>query len=128
MDFVGICVTVLLVAALSLILKVFGFKGAPVFAVLAFCALLSSFTDKINNAFSVFSDFSSIADISVYTEACMKVIGIGYLAGVSGDVCREIGENGAAKCINIFAKLELIAVCTPFMKELFESVISLVGG
>ncbi len=128
MDFVGICVTVLLVAALSLILKVFGFKGAPVFAALAFCALLSSFVDKINSAFSAFSNFSAIADISIYTEACVKVIGIGYLAGVSGDVCREIGESGAAKCINVFAKLELIAICTPFIKELFGSVISLVGG
>lgn len=128
MDFAGVCIAVLLVASLSLILKVFGFKGAPVFCALAFCALLSSFVNKMNSAFTLFSDFSSVADISVYTEACIKVIGIGYLAGISGDVCREIGEGGAAKFINVFAKLELIAICAPFIKELFESVITLVGG
>ena len=128
MDYVSICVTALLVAALSLILKSFGFKGAPVFAALAFCALLSSFADKINGAFQFFSDFSGVSDISVYTGACIKVIGIGYLSGISSDVCREIGESGAAKFINVFAKIELVAICTPFIKELFESVITLVGG
>ena len=127
-NFGGLCVGILLIASLSLILKNFGFKGAPVFVALSFCVVISSMADELSGILSLFSDFSTSSEIAQYTEGCLKVIGIGYLAGISADVCREIGELGAARCITVLSKFELIAICIPFMKELFESTLELLGG
>ena len=126
-NFISSLVAVLLVAILSLLLKTFGFKGAPVFVALAFCFLISSFSDELNEIVSLISDVSSYADIAPYSEACIKVIGIGYLSWISGDVCRELGENGAAKCVGILGKLELMGVCIPFIRELASVAFELIG-
>ncbi len=127
-NFGSICAGVLLIAALSIILKNFGFKGTPVFVALAFCVVLSSVGEKMSDIVPLFSEFSSVGEISVYTKACLKVIGIGYLSGISADICREIGESGAAKCVNLLAKLEIVGICIPFMNELFSTALELVGG
>ena len=127
-SFSSACVAVLLIATLSLILKTFGFKGAPIFIAISFCVVLSSAYDKLSGLVPLFSDFSSVVEISVYTKACLKVIGVGYLSGISADICREIGEAGAAKCVNLLAKLEIVGICVPFMKEMFLSALELIGG
>ena len=127
-DFAKICVLVLLIASLTVILKNFGFRGAPIFAALAFCTVLSLCATEISEILSLFSEFLAIRDVSLYTKACLKVIGIGYLAGISSDICREIGETGAAKCIGVAAKLELVLISVPFMEELFASLSELAGG
>ena len=126
-SFAKICVLVLLAATLSLLLKNFGFRGAGVFMAVAFLALSSRFFEVFSESVSVFNDFSASADISQYVGACVKVVGIGYLCGISGDVCREIGETGAARCISILGKLELISIGIPFIKELFENSVRLLG-
>ena len=77
---------------------------------------------------SIFEDVTSAADISEYTKACVKVIGVGYLAGISADTCREIGEGAAARCISILARLELIAISTPFVRQILDSALELMGG
>ena len=125
--FIKICVLVLLVAAMSLILKNFGFKGAPVVMAAAFCALISLFGETLEKSISVLGYFAEQGNISKYAKACIKVIGIGYLSGISTDTCKELGETGAAKCISVLTRLELIALSIPFITEIFDSALSLMG-
>ena len=127
-DFTKACVLILLAASLSLLLKSFGFKGAPVFMAALFCATASHFVNAAAQVVSIFEDVTSAADISEYTKACVKVIGVGYLAGISADTCREIGEGAAARCISILARLELIAISTPFVRQILDSALELMGG
>lgn len=119
-DFTKICVLVLLIAALSLLLKNFGFKAAPVFVSAVFLAVVCHFADTLGEGVAVLEYFAEAGGISKYSNACIKVIGIGYLSGISADTCREIGEIGAARCISIVSKLELIAISIPFIKEMFD--------
>ena len=57
----------------------------------------------------------------------MKVVGIGYLGGISSDVCKEIGEAGVAKGISVAARLEILLISLPFVKDLLELSVSLIG-
>ena len=125
--FTKACVLVLLAATLSLLVKSFGFKGAPVFLAAVFCSAVFCFEDVISGSISLLGYFAEVGDVTKYSEACVKVIGIGYLSGISQDTCREIGEAGAAKCIGIVTRLELIALSAPFVKEIFDSALLLVG-
>lgn len=126
-DFTKACVLILLAASLSLLLKSFGFKGAPVFMAALFCAVASHFAGVLAQVALIFDDLASVADISEYTKACVKVIGVGYLAGISADTCREIGEGAAARCISILARVELIAISMPFVRAILDSALALMG-
>lgn len=123
MDFSAMCAALLLAAAAALILKSFGFKGAPVFTALAIAVFLSHLTDSFSEIAGAYSKIISIADISYYASAAMKVVGIGYLSGISSDICREIGETGIAKCISVAARLEGILISLPFIEDILSVAI-----
>ena len=122
------CVIFLLIASLALIMKNLGFKGAPVFVVLTVTALIGTSVNKLSGILSVFSELGEHANIQKYTEGCLKVLGIGYLSGVCCDVCKELGENGVAKAIAIFTKIELIAIAAPYISEIISESIKFAGG
>ena len=117
----------LISAAGALLLKNFGFKGAPVFVAVCMVFVISSFSETLSLVKGTFNEILTYADISEYTGAAMKVVGIGYLSGISSDVCREIGEGGVAKCIAVVSKLELITIAAPFISELVSLCAQLLG-
>ncbi len=117
----------LLIAALSLILKNFGFRGAPVFVSVALVFVISCFDEGFITIKNTYTELISYADIGEYSSAAMKVVGIGYLSGISSDICREIGENGVAKCIAVISKLEIIGIAAPFLCQVVSLCAELLG-
>ena len=121
-------VALLLLAASSvLILKSFGFRGAPLVGVVAVLVAISSYESTVREVSALVSYLGDVSGAEKYVKAALKVVGISYLSGIGGDVAREMGENGIAKCISLVAKLELLAVAMPFIKEMLSSLISLMG-
>ncbi len=118
----------LVVAALALILKNFGFKGTPVLVAVAAVFTISVFEGSLFALRDVYSEISSYEEIGEYSSAAMKVVGIGYLCGISSDICKEIGEAGVAKCIALISKLELIAIAAPFLSDVLAVCVELLGG
>lgn len=127
-SFDSVMALILLTAVSTLILKSFGFKGAMLVAVLAAVTLISSYGDALREVSSVFSILSSDSDVSEYVNAALKVAGISYLSGISADICREIGETGAAKTVSVVTKLELILLSVPYVKEILNALISLLNS
>jgi hypothetical protein len=123
-DFLNICIYMLLVAAISLILKNFGFKGAPLICALSLICVAIPMLERLKD---IEAPIGSLvySEAEKYIKAAAKVVGIGYLSGICSDVCKEIGEGGVAKCITLVSKLELIAVSAPFIKEVFDFASSL---
>ena len=117
----------MLVAVGALLLKNFGFKGAPVFVCAGILFLICCYSDAFGEINKTFLSLSSYADIEEYTSAAMKVVGIGYLSGIGADACRELGEAGVAKCISILARLEFIMIATPFIRDIMELSVALIG-
>lgn len=118
---------VLLLGAVSaLILKCFGFRGAPLVAVVALLLALSYSESALAEVFGLFSYLSESSGASLYVSAALKAVGISYLSGISIDVCKEIGESGIAKGISLLTKLELILISVPYIKEILSSVSSLI--
>ena len=117
-DFSDLCAVILLAAALVLILKNFGFKGAPVIVCILMC---SSATLAVSYISGVGEELSELLyyDGEEYVSAVLKIVGVGYLSGVTRDVCLEIGEGGIAKCVCIAARLELTVIAMPFIRDIF---------
>ena len=125
--FDSVMALILLSAAAVLILKSFGFRGAPLVTVLLGVTLLSEYTELFGEISSVFSSLESAENVSEYVSAALKVVGISYLSGISADICREIGETGAAKIISVVTRLELVLFSLPYVKEILSSLLSLLG-
>ena len=124
-DFLSVLGALTVLAASLLILKCFGFKGAPVVGAIAMVALSASLFERLPSFLSLFDGLRAITE-SRYVDSAVRIIGIGYLGGISGEICRELGEGGVAKCIAIASRLEVIAVALPYVSEIFASVTSLI--
>lgn len=115
----------LLAAACVLILKNFGFRGAPLVAAVVSVSALSSYESAFSEIFGVFGYLAEVSEAGEYVAAALKVVGISYLSGISCDVCREIGESGIARTVSLITRLEVILVCLPYVKEILSSLVSL---
>ncbi len=115
---------VLLVSAL--LLRSFGWRGAPVFAVIASVFLLAEAGEGLAYIFESmnFSVYSS--ELEPPIKAALKIMGIGYLFGICADICRELGEGGIAKSVEIVGRVEIIAVVIPFLREIIKVGVELI--
>lgn len=108
--------------AVSLALTVFllrevGFKGAPVITVISAAlifiravGLYGSVIDSVIPLANGYFDDSALGDM-------LKVTGLTYLFGVSSDVCREIGESGISKALDMVGRVEILLIAVPYIKE-----------
>ena len=120
-------VILLISAALVLILKTFGFKGTPIFAAVVVAASASLFIERLASVMGVMSEYTAVSELSEYVKTASKAVGIGYLCGISVDICKEMGENGIAKCIALGARLELAVIAVPYIEKILSVAWELLG-
>ena len=117
----------LLLGISAFILRSFGWKGAPVFAVICSVVLISEASLILGDVFGSLSFLYNESGIKKGISAALKVLGLGYLFGISSDICRELGESGIAKSLEVVGRVEIIAVAIPFWKEIIETGVELIG-
>ena len=127
-SFDGVIAFLLLAAVSVLILKSFGFRGAPLVSVIAIVSLVSYYSEALLSVSSLFGELSDTAEVGGYVSAALKIVGISYLSGISRDVCLEIGESGIARAVSVVTKLELVLVTVPFIKEILSSLLLLLSS
>ncbi len=123
-DFFG---AAMLLAVSALLLRNFGWRGAPVFAVLCIVVLLAESALGFEKIFSSLTNIAESANISEAAAAALKITGIGYLFGICADVVRELGETGMAKVVEIVGRVEIIAVIFPFFEDILRVGVELMG-
>lgn len=118
----------LLSAAAVILLKSFGFRGAPIISVLALLIFMNESSEVFSQMASFYSELSDYANIEGFAQSCIKIIGISYLGGISSDVCREIGEGGIAGFITYVERVEMVGLATPYIKEAVALALGVLGG
>ena len=107
-------------AALLFILKGLGWRGSAVVGAVCFASLLFAVFIKYGG---VISDLGSLCEASGVGECAavmIKIIGVGYLFGVCADTCRELGEAGIAKAVDVAGRVEITVIIMPYFKEIIE--------
>ena len=112
----------LISAVSALLLRQFGWRGVPVFVSLCLVLLLSDIFATVS---SVFEFMRSIPAAEESAEAIVKIIGVGYLFGISADLCRELGESSIASAVILLGRMETVAIALPFIIEIAEIALSL---
>jgi stage III sporulation protein AD len=117
----------LLLVATAYLLRSFGWRGAPIFAAVAIIAIISESGEGLAEILNLAKSFGSYADISETVSAGLKILGCGYLFGICADICREVGENGIAKAVELAGRVEIILLVLPFFKEIINIGVELIG-
>lgn len=60
--------------------------------------------------------------VSQSAQLLFKALGIAYLTQICANVCRESGENGAAECVELAGKLEILLLALPLLNQILETV------
>lgn len=115
----------LLFAAASLILKSFGWRGAPVFSCLCIVGVFSLLSETFSLIKDNVEQIAITADLGEYAEAVLKITGIGYLYTIGSELCSELGEAGLSKAVTAGGKLEIIIVALPFFSRILDTVTQL---
>lgn len=116
-----LCFAAVLSAAVGLLLSELGFRGKRVFSAVAAVALISIVSEGLSELLSSVMSFSEAAGISKAANCAVKVLGCGYVFGMTADLCTELGESGVANALTLTGRIEILLLVLPF----FEEVISL---
>lgn len=117
-----------LVAALSFfLLSELKWRGAPLLAILCFVGIISAagpYARALGGAVGNIAESSEILDS---VSAILKIVGVGYLAGISSDVCSELGVPRIGSAVTLIGRLEIIAIAAPFFVGILDMGVDLIG-
>ena len=111
----------LLFASVGFVLKSLGWRGVPVFISVGFVFLISIVGEELGAIFASVSELTEPLGGGDTVRAAIKIIGLGYLFGISGDICRELEAGGLAKAVDVVGRVEIIAVVLPYFREIIET-------
>lgn len=116
-----LCFIALLCASVGLLLSELGFRGKKVFSSVGVIALLALASEGLSSLLYSVLSFSEAAGISEAARCGVKVLGCGYIFGMTADLCSELGEGGVASALTVAGRIEIILLVLPF----FEKVLAL---
>ncbi|MBE6634958.1 MAG: hypothetical protein E7617_01985 [Ruminococcaceae bacterium] len=126
-SFNGTLLILILSAVLAVIMKGLGFRGASIFTALIYLVLVRNAVAMLSEISGVMRLFASESGAEKYITAAARVIGVGYLGYAASEVCRELGENGISGAILTATRMEMILSSLPFIKEIFNIAVDLIG-
>lgn len=120
-----ICAMAVFSAILFATLNAMGFKSAGLFSALCCLTMLSSLVEPLRD---IFGSVLSIADSTGLSEAAtcaLKAVGLGYVFGITSDLCALLGEGGIARVVTMVGRVEIFALSYPFLEKTVALVFEL---
>ena len=121
-----VCAAGVTLAVLAFLLSELGFGGKKIFTVLSIVAILSFLTEGLS---SIVGEVGAIAELGGASEAArcaMKILFLGYVFGISSEVCSELGEGGIARVMTLVGKTEIILIVLPYIRDIIDLGVSLI--
>ena len=89
--------------------------------------LLTMICDELYNVVYTFYNFADRADIDSEAISCViKVVGIGYLAEFSNNVCIDANCKSVGDKVLLASKVAILFCALPMVEKLFSVILSLV--
>jgi stage III sporulation protein AD len=98
-----------------------------VFAVLTVCAVgvicIVSLISEFSSVFSeIISTVQSVGNFSEYIKILLKAICICIISDIVGGICKDTGNGSIAVCVDVGAKIVLLALSLPLINDLIEII------
>ena len=120
------CALGIILAFSCLLLSEMGFRGKKVFALLSSVVILISIASELDGIFTEASSLLDDAGVGEAAKAALKVVGLGYVFGISSDIVEQLGETGISKSLTLLARVEIFGITFPYVRKIIELGISLI--
>ena len=90
------------------------------FISMAFVGIISLAAPSLSEVFGFIKSSASLYGIESSVTAVAKVVGIGYLTGITADICRELEAGAVSGAVVLVGRIEIIAVVLPFFGEIMR--------
>ena len=121
-----LCGIAVLGAVVAMLLGELGFKGRRLISLLVIITLLLAVGDGLSQVVGAVTDFGESAGIGDTVRVALKVILVGYLFGISADLCSELGEGGLANALTLCGRVETFVLVLPQFREILHLGMELV--
>ena len=121
-----ICGVAILSAICAFLLRGFGWRGVPIFVAGVSVLLICELEGRIEYVFGALKEIGEGTGVSETLASALKVLAAGYLFGICADICRELGESGVAKAVDVVGRVEIIAIVIPYFEEIIKIGIELI--
>ena len=122
-----VCALALMGALSFFLLSELKWRGAPVLAILCFIGIISVVNPYLSQVEGAISFFASVSDLGDTVAAVLKIVGVGYLAGITSDVCSELGAVRIGNAVTLVGRVEIIAIAAPFFVAIIDMGAELIG-
>jgi hypothetical protein len=101
------------------ILKTLGYRGVAVSASVILLCLFSSLISRIGELKETV--FGLIDGDALYASRdLVKILGVSYLFSLCESTCLSMGEGEIAKVVEVWGRVEIIALLLPYFREILE--------
>lgn len=121
------CAFALVAVFCTVILRELGWRGAGVTAVVCAVILFSLVAEGVSTAAKEIESLSALAELSEFGKCVLKIVGIGYIYGVSSDICKDMGEGAVASALGTVGRVEILLAVLPYFKDILDFGLRLLG-
>lgn len=111
-----------LAAALALLLRDSGAKGGTAVIAVGGIALFAFALTRYAAPVETLRELAEEAGLSGPIAALLKMLGVGWLSRLGGDVCRDMGAPTLGARLELCGRAEIILLCLPLLVELCGTV------
>lgn len=123
---VKICAVALLAAILSALLSGMGFKSRGLFATLCALIILGTATSLCDGVVGELMSFAEQSGITDAARTALRALGLGYVFGITADVCTDLGEGGIASAIVAVGRIQIFLVAFPYFSRIISLGVELI--
>ncbi len=109
---------------LGVLLKELGFKGTRLVVLLGTVSLIGASVIVMGEVIDEIYMLGGYGDD--YLAAIFKIIGVGYIFGLCSDICSDLGESALSGALTTLGRMEILALCVPYIKLIVEKGIELI--
>ncbi len=121
-----LCAAALLSAFMGAMLSEYGWKGKRAFSAVCALLLMCAVLPELSRIFGSVSRITEATGLSEVATSALKVVGVGYIFGLTSEVCTELGETGLSRCCSLVCRVEIFLIVLPYFEELIIAATELI--
>ena len=120
------CAMGIIFAFLGFLLSELGFGGKKIFTVLSIVFILSFLASSLSGIVGEVGTLAELGGVGEAAKCSLKILFLGYVFGISSDVCAELGENGVANALSLVGRGEIILLVMPYVRDVVNLGVGLI--
>lgn len=117
----------LLICILSLLLREAGFRGSRLVSLLGVVGLTCFSVVEMGEILRAISLSERLGAESGELVDIFKIVGAGMIFGIVTDMARDMGELGVASAVSVVGRVEIFALCVPYILRLLDTAAEYFG-